>query len=159
MGESSFILEDIELKLLLKRAESILLEQSRRIRFEKCNDWRKNSVPNGPGVYVIFDSDGTMLYVGESGKVKERMSDITRTANHSFRRELGVRRFNGELARKENGKRANKFIDDIEQLLDDYFVNNLYISFLEVNFGRLEIENYLVDKNKETIYNSETKRK
>ena len=48
---------------------------------------------------------------------------------------------------------------DVENQLDDFFNNILHVSFLKVNFGRLEIETYIVTKYQNVILNSEKKRK
>lgn len=44
-------------------------------------------------------------------------------------------------------------------MLDKYFDEELFITYIEVNFGRLEIETYLIDKYQKQIINSTKKRK
>ena len=80
------------------------------------------------------------------------MSEIGRTVNHTFRKQIGFVYFGGI-------KSSKKYDEVIESKLDKYFEDNIYISFLPVNFGRLEIESYLVSKNQSTILNSVKKRK
>ncbi|MCM4156254.1 GIY-YIG nuclease family protein [Gramella sp. AN32] len=144
-------LNQSELIEILERIEKELFN-SKRIKFKKCKDWRKNNVPNEPGIYAIFENDDNLIYIGESGNLKDRMNEINRTVNHSFRKQFGYLRYRGIKSRK-------KFTDDIEMLLDEYFANNIYVSFLPINFGRLEVESYLIGKFQEKVINSIKKRK
>lgn len=141
----------IELNKIFEKAEKELFD-SKRIKFKKCKDWRKENVPNEAGIYAIFEKENELLYIGESGNLKDRMGEINRTVNHSFRKQFGHLRYNGIKSRK-------KFTDDIEILLDEYFANDLFVSFLPVNLGRLEIETHLITKFQENLMNSIKKRK
>lgn len=150
----SYLLSDAELKKIFFEADKELA-QNEKIKFQRLNKWRKEFVPDFPGVYALYEkanSNYTLLYIGETGNLRERMSDICRTVNHTFRRQLGQQRFSAIKTRK-------KFEPEIETLLDTFFDENLYASFLKVNFGRTEIETYLVTKYQSTLLNSETKRK
>lgn len=142
---------EIELNNIFEKAEKELLD-SRRIKFKKCKNWRKENVPNEAGIYAVFENENNLLYIGESGNLKARMNEINRTVNHSFRKQFGHLRYNGIKSRK-------KFSEDIEVLLDEYFAANLFVSFLPVNLGRLEIETYLITKFQESLINSIKKRK
>lgn len=149
-----YLLSDTELKTKLYRADKEL-EENEKIKFQRLNSWRKEFVPNFPGVYALYEKVGceyVLLYIGETGNLRERMSDICRTVNHTFRRKLGKKRFSGVITSK-------KFEPRIETLIDIFFDENLYISFLQVNFGRTEIETYLVTKYEKILLNSQTKRK
>lgn len=151
----SYLLNDEESLNLFIQVEKDFL-QSEKIKFQRLNKWRKEFVPDFPGVYSLYEKVGggkyTLLYIGESGNLRERMTDICRTVNHTFRRQLGHRRFSGV-------KTSRKFEKEIETLLDIFFDESLYVSFLKVNFGRTEIESFLVTKYQTTLLNSETKRK
>lgn len=149
-----YLLSDTELNIELHRADKEL-EKNEKIKFQRLNIWRKEFVPNFPGVYALYEKVGCeyiLLYIGETGNLRERMSDICRTVNHTFRRKLGRKRFAGVITNK-------KFEPAIETLIDIFFDENLYISFLKVNFGRIEIETYLVTKYEKILLNSQTKRK
>lgn len=149
-----YLLSDTELNIELHRADKEL-EKNEKIKFQRLNSWRKEFVPNFPGVYALYEKVGceyVLLYIGETGNLRERMSDICRTVNHTFRRKLGKKRFSGVITSK-------KFEPRIETLIDIFFDENLYISFLQVNFGRTEIETYLVTKYEKILLNSQTKRK
>ncbi len=133
------------------KAENELLN-SNRLKFKKSKYWRNDNIPNESGIYAIFNEKDELMYIGESGNINARMNEINRTVNHSFRKQLGAEMFGGIKSRK-------KFKSNVEQALDDYFDKYIYISFLPVNFGRLELETYLINKHQEKLYNSEKKRK
>mgnify|MGYP006167029049 CR=1 FL=1 len=142
---------DDELRIYLKSFEKKLFE-TEKIKFVKSSKWRNDSVPDEAGIYAIYDNDKQLIYIGESGNLRKRMSEIGRTVNHTFRKQIGFVYFGGI-------KSSKKYDEVIESKLDKYFEDNIYISFLPVNFGRLEIESYLVSKNQSTILNSVKKRK
>ena len=140
-----------ELLDVLHLAQEQLL-RTERIKFEKNRIWRENRVPNSPGVYALFEKDNRILYIGESGNLRERMNEINRTVNHSFRKQLGYSRFGGV-------KSTKKFESDVESKLDLFFAEELYVAFIEVYFGRLEIEAFLIANHQKIITNSLSKRK
>ena len=105
-----------------------------------------------PGVYALYEDNQILLYIGETGNLRARMNEINRTVNHSFRKELGFTRFDGIKSKK-------KFEDNVELKLDDFFEQNLYVSFIEVNFGRLEIETFIITNHQTLLLNSIKKRK
>ena len=135
----------------LELAEKALFN-SEKIKFIKSLKWRRDNVPSEAGIYAIFDTNDRLIYIGESGNLRKRMSEISRTVNHTFRKQIGFVYFSGI-------KSSKKYDDIIESKLDLYFEENIFISFLPVNFGRLEIETYLVSRNQNTILNSIKKRK
>ncbi|MBY8961802.1 GIY-YIG nuclease family protein [Flavobacterium sp. D11R37] len=135
----------------LEHSRKMLINGS-KIKFKKCRLWRLDNIPSVPGVYAFFDADGNILYVGESGNLRERKNEVNRTVNHSFRRQIGSVKFQGI-------KSGNKFCGEVESQLDDYFSTYLYVSFIEVNFGRLEIETYIITYYQELLLNSVKKRK
>lgn len=146
-----FNLENKELYQNLILAEKSLLKMP-KIKISRTLNWRKQYFKNVPGIYAIFEGNDKIIYIGETGNLYKRMSDITRTVNHTFRKQLGELKFEGI-------KSSKKYDLEIEQMLDKYFDEELYITFIEVNFGRLEIETYLIDRYQSTIINSEKKRK
>ncbi|MFV0147084.1 GIY-YIG nuclease family protein [Empedobacter falsenii] len=142
--------EEIDLYKVLINAEKKLFA-STKIKLERTIVWRKKYLKHTSAVYAIYEND-KLIYIGETGDLLKRMSDFTRTVNHSFRKQMGYRLFGGIKSKK-------KFDHDIESQLDKYFDDTLYIQFIEVNFGRLEIETYLIDKYKDQLINGPKKRK
>ncbi len=126
----------------------IFLAPKIRVGFDQ--KWAEN-FPNEPGIYAVFDKEKT-IYFGETGNIRKRMRDLRRTVNHSLRRTLGFELF-GEKATTKI-----KFSDRVEIKLNEYFEKNISVACVVQKFGRLEIEEFLVDKYKEQLYNKKSKR-
>jgi GIY-YIG catalytic domain len=125
------------------------LKTNERVKFTFDKKWSDNFPPMA-GIYAIFYKT-KLVYVGESANLKERMKEIKRTYNHSFRRKLGKHLdANGVIIK-------GKFSDELEAKLNEHYIKYLMFSFKKVNFGRLEIENYLMRRN-EGVLNSIGKR-
>lgn len=140
-----------ELLDTLHQAQEKLL-RAKKHKVKKSVEWRRNEIPDSPGIYALFEKGNKLLYVGESGNLRKRMSDINRTVNHSFRKQIGNRKFNGI-------KTSKKFSDAVESKLDKYFNEEIYVSFIEVFFGRLEIEAFLISNHQQFLINSVSERK
>lgn len=127
------------------------LLQAVKVKFSFKRNWSSN-FPDKAGIYAIFDKD-KLVYIGETANLKERMKEVKRTYNHSFRKKLG--RFLVENAKITKGK----FEEALELKLNDYYLENLEFSFNKLNFGRLEVESYLIHRNyKNGLLNSLGKR-
>ena len=120
-----------------------------KINFSMEKDWTAQ-FPEKAGIYAIFDKE-KFIYVGETSQLRERMKDIRRTVNHTFRRKLGKLLDENEIIEKY------KFSSSFEGKLNEYCKLNITVSYLEVNFGRLEIESFIIRNNK-PILNSIEKR-
>ncbi|MFA7421261.1 MAG: hypothetical protein WCZ90_16375 [Melioribacteraceae bacterium] len=125
------------------------LKDMARIKFSRTWNWSDN-FPKKAGVYAIFYKD-ILVYVGETANLKERMKEVKRTVNHSFRKKLG--KFLNPKAKIMNGK----YPQELEEQLNIEFKNNIEFTFKEINFGRIEIENHLMQRN-EGVLNSIGKR-
>lgn len=148
--EINYFIAEQDLQKLFAKAEQQLFS-SERIKFQKETKWRVEKILSKSGVYALFEKD-KLVYIGETGNLQDRMGDLNRTVNHSFRKQLGATRFGGIKSKR-------KFADEVEKLLDDFFSEHLYVSFIPVNFGRLEIETFLIDKHQAQLLNAEKKRK
>ena len=116
---------------------------------------RTTVFPDKPGVYCIFERE-VLIYVGETGSLKERMKDIFRTVNHSFRRGLGKRQF-AEVAGVSSADAKTQFPPDVEIQLTEYMESNLRVALTPVAIGRKEIEEAIVKKHS-PIFNSRGQR-
>ena len=122
-----------------------------KLKFVRGASWRKEQVQESPGLYALFDKE-TLLYIGETGNLRERMSDVFRTVNHTFRGKLAKNRFSPV-------KVGLKFDEHTEALLDAFFDNDLHVALVKANFGRTEIETALVTRHQAQLLNSVKKRK
>lgn len=116
----------------------IELFNSAHISFNFDKKWSSN-FPSKAGVYAIYDLD-KLIYIGESANLKERMKEVKRTYNHSFRRKLGKHLVAGSKIVK------GKFGENLELSLNEYYLDRINFRYKEINFGRLEIESYLIQK-------------
>lgn len=130
-------------KDILKHLENIdnHLKISPKIIFEYNLNWAKNNFNDQPAIYVFFDQD-KLVYIGETSSLLKRMKDIRNTYNHTFRKHKGIKLFKT----KPNSKGV--FSETNEIALNDYFEKNIKVSFYYINFGRSEVESYLIHKNK-----------
>ena len=60
---------------LYVHAENKLLV-SEKLKFKKCNVWRKDNVPDEAGIYAIFDNHTTFIYIGEGGMLKKKITEL-----------------------------------------------------------------------------------
>jgi len=124
--------------------------------FQNAVPLRRNAVfPNKPGVYCIFDNE-LLIYAGETGSLKERMKDIFRTMNHSFRRSLGKHKYPTIPGVLEIDSK-NNFPIDIEVALTEYMEKNLHVKVMPAFIGRKEIEERII-KTHEPLFNSRGQR-
>lgn len=133
---------DAKVRTKLSAMEQALIKAQRR-RLFASKSWAED-VPSEPGVYAIWDiTSNTPVYVGESSGLKSRMSDVGRTVNHTFRRNvaplLGVS-------------------TDGEMVLTKAMSKRYDISFIEVQLGRAQLEEYLVLRWRQTILNKPARR-
>ena len=140
-----------ELLNVLHDAQEKLL-RAKRHKFKKSLAWRRENIPSAPGIYALFEPGNRLMYIGETGNLRDRMSELNRTVNHSFRKQLGHKKFKGI-------KSKQKFSDDIELLLDKFFDEELHVAFIEVYFGRLEIEEFIITNHQDYLINTSKKRK
>lgn len=115
------------------------LKTANRIQFEFNLLWSRQ-FQDTPAVYAFFKKT-ELIYIGETASLKKRMSDIRRTYNHTFRKQIGIREFNVITNNK------GVFPDAIETALNTYFEENISMTYYYINFGRSEAESYLIHKN------------
>jgi hypothetical protein len=127
------------------RLEKQLLSPKKRMNIELTRNWTKKFSINS-GVYVIYENE-CICYVGETGSIRERMADLLDTRNHVIRRNVGNIIFK-KHDKFEKASASKKFHSDIETLLNDWILENLRISTLEIKLGRKEFEEYLCEKHK-----------
>ena len=56
---------------------------------ERLRD-KANSLPACPGVYIMKNADGEIIYVGKSKKLKNRVTSYFVSGNHSYKTERMV---------------------------------------------------------------------
>ena len=127
-----------ELKSLARR-----LLRVRRVRVLHGPEWAAEA-PSQAGVYAIWERDsGRLVYIGETSDLRARFRDLRQTANHTFRRSAKVR-----LGLPKNARAARVSVA----------MSNAYeLAFISVPFGRKELEEYLVIRFREHLFNKPAK--
>jgi len=146
-------MKKIQIATELKNLEKQILSKRNRKPALLTRDWAKQMQPK-PGVYAWFRGE-TLIYVGESGNLAERLDDSRRTWNHTLRRAIGEAKYSkrDDYTKATSGKR---YSDKIEILLNRH-MQKLRVSVLVVEFGRTELEEHLIEKY-EPIYNKKRRR-
>lgn len=114
------------------------LFNSKHIKFNFDKKWSSNFLSKA-GIYAIYDID-KLVYVGETANLKERMKEVKRTYNYSFRRKLGKFLVEGSMIVK------SKTGEKLELRLNDYYLERINLRNKEINFERLEVESYLIHR-------------
>lgn len=143
-----FLQSEEKVQQLVDTIEYDLLTKT-KIPFGLTAQWRKN-FPQLPGVYAIFEN-GKFVYVGETADLRDRMKDLRRTYNHTFRNKIGILRLNGV-------RHGNLFTAGIETELDNYMQQHLAITYHSILLGRKEVEARIVEKYKDMLINSSSVR-
>ena len=92
-------------------------------------------------MYILIENN-RIVYVGETGSIKGRMRDLCDSRHHNVRRNIGSKYYSKEKGYKPASCK-DKFPDHIEKLVDQYIKNKLKLSYLEVELGRKEVEEYI----------------
>jgi excinuclease UvrABC nuclease subunit len=127
-----------------------LVQNGMKHPIELTRAWARK-FPNEAGVYILFEGK-TLVYVGETKSIRERMLDYLDTRHHTVRRKLGLFNFS-EVDGFERAGSKIKYPPHIEMMVDDWFKNNVLICFLVVSLGRKELEELIMQKYKPK-YNS-----
>lgn len=108
-------------------------------RLLDVTDWA-DEVPESPGVYALWDTQSEdVVYVGETASLRHRMRDLGRTVNHTCRKKLAV-----DLKLEQSG--------DAE--LTAAIAKRYLLSFVAVDLGRKELEEYLTLRSRQTLLNA-----
>lgn len=114
-----------------------------------------NKIPKKSGVYLVFD-EAKIIYVGESGNLSGRMTDMLDSRHHVLRRNLGSSLYEN-MPKFEKASVKSKFPQEFEDKLNEYIQSKLMINIVTVELGRKEIEERLIEKHKPS-YNRKGKR-
>lgn len=147
-------LTDDQVDSLLDSFENKLFSQERK-SISLTKKWAEEFSEDA-GVYAVFEDD-EIVYVGETGKLTGRFADLLDTRNHALRRNVGKQRFHSAPGYKDASVR-DKFPTHIETLVENRIKNNMKVSVLTLKLGRLELEEWLIEKH-DPRYNLKRKRK
>jgi len=125
-----------------KRIELHLLDRSNWQLMQLTRAWAK-SQPKAAGVYMLFENEKP-IYVGESGSLSGRITDMLDSRHHTVRRALGEKRFyHIEGFRKATS--SIKHPAHIELMVHE-MLSSFSLSVLPIQIGRKEFEEYIFSK-------------
>lgn len=127
----------------LDMLESRLLEETNIRKVEMTRKWTAD-IPAEPGVYVFIDA-GQVVYVGETGNLQGRMTDLLDSRHHTVRRTIGER-FYITVQGYAKATTKIKFPQHIEILVEEHLCTRLSLAYLPVELGRKELEEQIHDK-------------
>lgn len=133
---------------LLKTAENNIMNL-------KFVPWNDNPVVNTAGIYIIKDKLDTIIYIGESSNVYERISvHSNRTYFSALRRHIGTDILGYTLL--EN-KGRTRYFSPIEDNKITGFLKSCKVISVPICFGRFELEEYLIRKYRLMLNRKENK--
>ncbi|MEQ8235191.1 MAG: GIY-YIG nuclease family protein [Syntrophomonadaceae bacterium] len=139
------------------RSELLSQGEERLFSLQPCL-WKQADITPTPGIYAIFDTDGKLIYIGESTNVYKRyLTHTTKTGFSAFRRQVATELFSSKLKTKaELGFQSNdskkRYVTPEEDDKVTQFISRCQIRSMPVMFGRLELEEQLI-KNKRPLLN------
>ena len=143
-----------QIESLFASREKQLLSKRNFKSVELTRDWAR-TFPREAGVYIIFEKN-KICYIGETGSLRGRMTDMLNTANHVIRRNIGHDKYNGHAEFKRASSRQ-RFHLDIEALIESDLKRDFKVSAIPIEIGRKELEEWLI-KNHTPKYNNKGKR-
>jgi hypothetical protein len=134
---------DAAVLVRLEEMGKALEQKLARKMFMPLDSWT-DGMPENPGVYAIWDiNERNLAYIGETSSLKSRMRDIGKIKNHTFRRTVAKK---PEMASNEEADLSAKMS------------NHYAVSFIEVQFGRAELEEFLILRWKPELNKKSAKR-
>jgi hypothetical protein len=132
-----FINNTMDAEVYLAQKEMQLLDDNSFKEIILTKEWVAG-IPTDAGVYVLKLA-GEVVYVGETGNLRGRLTDLLDSRHHSVRRTLGKKLFSTRKGYMPASERK-KFPYEIELLLDQYIMQSFSISYIVVQLGRKELE-------------------
>lgn len=116
-------MNDAEIQAEFERIETLLFNESNWQAMGLTSAWA-NSQPKEAGVYILF-KNGIPVYVGETGRIAGRISDMLDSRHHTVRRSVGEKYFYN-VSGYEKATSKSKHPEHIEKLIYE-FLSVLYL--------------------------------
>lgn len=144
LGTLGINMNEREIKKEFERIEVYLFDQSNWQAMEMTRSWA-NGQPKEAGVYMLFEK-GSLVYVGETGSIAGRISDMLDSRHHTVRRAIGEKRFS-QVVGYEKATSKSKHPEHIEAKVQET-ISSFVLSVLPIKIGRKEFEEYIFSKYK-----------
>ena len=117
--------------------------------------WFDLTTISNAGLYLVKDKTDRLIYIGESSDVGERITTHSgRTYFSALRRHIGTEILGFQL--KEINKKKRYFNDNEDKKVTD-FLRSCKATVFTVNFGRYELEEYLIRKHRPLLNRKDNK--
>lgn len=157
-GKRSVFTESIELDVWNETQNSActILKQGEKVFMSQKNyNWFQVKVFKKPVVYWVEDKSMGLIYIGQSSNFSTRYNDHSKNTYYSaLRRHVGVNILGFKLQTIKGKKRYFSEIEDKEVTA---FLAKCTIKPLPINFGRYELEEYLIRKHKPLLNRKDNK--
>ena len=135
--------------------QSLLEQGEKELLKSKEYKWFDALVKSTAGLYWVEHSSKGLIYIGESSNIYDRYDTHSGTTYFSaLRRHIGENILGFQLQTIKGKKR---YFKDIEDLKVTDFLRKCTIKPYVVNFGRYELEEYLIRKHKPLLNRKENK--
>ena len=125
--------------IILSEGETALLNV-------KPAKWYSADVAINAGIYYVENNIDGLIYIGESSNINKRYNTHSKDTYFSaLRRHIGTDILGFEL--KEKNKRKRYFSDSENKQINLY-LDNCLLRTMKINFGRFELEEFLIRKHK-----------
>jgi len=140
----------------VQQASSDLLKEGEtKVLSNRFTPWFDTEILSNAGLYLVKDKMDKLIYVGESSDVGDRISTHSRRTYFSaLRRHIGTEILKFQL-KEINGKK--KYFSELEDRNVTDFLKTCKSSVFAVNFGRYELEEYLIRKHKPLLNRKDNK--
>jgi predicted GIY-YIG superfamily endonuclease len=133
----------------------LLLQGETRILKSIIKPWFELTTISNAGLYLVKDKSDKLIYIGESSDVGERIKTHSgRTYFSALRRHIGTEILGFQL--KEINKKKRYFSDLEDKKVTD-FLRSCKATVYPVNFGRYELEEFLIKKHRPLLNRKENK--
>jgi len=123
-------------------APTILKEAEYYIGLAQRSRWNDAEPTNGPGLYLVENPHGELIYVGESSSMRERYRvHSERTYFSALGRNLGFDIL-GFMLKTQNGKK--RYFSEAEDRAVTEYLETCNVRFVPVVFARYELEEHLI---------------
>lgn len=124
------------------RIEAYLFNKAHWQPMILTRSWAR-SQPKEAGVYMLFEK-GKLVYVGETGSIAGRITDMLDSRHHTVRRTLGEKRFS-HIQGFAKASSAAKHPEHIETKVEET-LSSFSLCVLPIKIGRKEFEEYIFSK-------------
>ena len=135
--------------------EQIISEADHKILTNKFTSWFDCDVKIISGIYIVKNKKDELIYIGESSNINERYKTHSgQTYFSALRRHIGTDILAYQLQEIKGRKR---YFTEKEDLEVTKYLKNCNAIFYPINFGRYEIEEFMIKKHRPILNRKENK--